>query len=360
MATKGYHSYRGRRSWWKKLVVALLVLILLAACGFMLIQRYITYTDDGRLWLDLPFLRQEETLPPAPLPEEQEEMNLVITPPAQPEPEPEPEPETPVQTARRVAELSVLPADGEALRAALDELGANAFAFQVKNSAGQVRCASEMAMDDAVAEDAVDLATLAALCAREDVDAVARLNCFHDSYYAWAHMESAGVCQSTGYIWYDNNSWHWLDPAKEAARQYVIALALECAQLGFDELLLEEASYPVKGNLQKIDYTGNTMGKTEALKLFLTELRAAVEPYGVKISLLLDSQLLTAEGEALAETSGQDLKVLLPLVDAVYAQVEDLAAAEAVLAQAAGDEAAPPLIPLMESPGEGERWYMAQ
>ena len=37
-----------------------------------------------------------------------------------------------------------------------------------------------------------------------------------------------------------STSYFWLDPDKEAAREYVIALALECAQMGFDELLLEE------------------------------------------------------------------------------------------------------------------------
>ena len=320
MATKGYHSYRGRRSWWKKLVVALLVLILLAACGFMLIQRYITYTDDGRLWLDLPFLRQEETPSPAPLPEEQEEMNLVITPPVQPEPEPEPEP--PVQTARRVAELSVLPADGEALRAALDELGANAFAFQVKNSAGQVRCASEMAMDDAVAEDAVDLATLAALCAREDVDAVARLNCFHDSYYAWAHMESAGVCQSTGYIWYDNNSWHWLDPAKEAARQYVIALALECARLGFDELLLENCGYPTRGETGRIAADGNydPAALTGTMETFFQALDQTMAQYPeVKVSVVTSLAVLGGG----ADGSGLTLDLLERYADRVYVRVPE-------------------------------------
>ena len=58
-------------------------------------------------------------------------------------------------------------------------------------------------------------------------------------------MESAGICQSSGYIWYDNLSYYWLDPAKEQARDYIVDLALECARLGFDELLLEEVTYPL-------------------------------------------------------------------------------------------------------------------
>ena len=53
-------------------------------------------------------------------------------------------------------------------------------------------------------------------------------------------MESAGICQPNGYIWYDYDLNHWLEPEKEAARRYVIDLALECAQMGFDELMLED------------------------------------------------------------------------------------------------------------------------
>ena len=47
MATKGYHSYRGRRSGRSWLLVAVLVLLLAAACAYLFLQRYLRYTDDG-------------------------------------------------------------------------------------------------------------------------------------------------------------------------------------------------------------------------------------------------------------------------------------------------------------------------
>ena len=132
--------------------------------------------------------------------------------------------------------------------------------------------------------------------------AAARFNCFHDSYYAFVHMPEAAICQKNGYVWYDQQSYHWLDPSKEQARQYVITLAKECAELGFEELILEECAYPTSGNLHKIDYTKNTMSKSEALALFLTELRAALEPYGTKLSILLTEELILAGSD---EESGQ-------------------------------------------------------
>ena len=134
----------------------------------------------------------------------------------------------------------------------------------------------------------------------------------------------------------------------------MIGLAVECAELGFDELLLEELAYPTRGKLEKIDYSGNTIGKTEALTLFLTELRTALEPYGTKISLLLTEELIQA---GVNEESGEDLSALLPLVDAVYAQVSSVSEAQSLLAAAAGDGPVPALVPLVTEAHEGS-WCM--
>lgn len=51
---RGYQNYRGRRSAAIKLLIAALVVILVAACSFLFIQRYVTYTDDGNFRIDLP------------------------------------------------------------------------------------------------------------------------------------------------------------------------------------------------------------------------------------------------------------------------------------------------------------------
>ena len=83
MATKGYHSYRGRRSGRSWLLVAVLVLLLAAACAYLFLQRYLRYTDDGGMYFALPFL-EETAAEPDVQPEsgeEEREMNLVIEEP---------------------------------------------------------------------------------------------------------------------------------------------------------------------------------------------------------------------------------------------------------------------------------------
>ena len=56
--TKGYRSYRGRTSKGKIALAVVLVLIILAAVGFLWLQEYIVYDADGNARLDLPW-RQE-------------------------------------------------------------------------------------------------------------------------------------------------------------------------------------------------------------------------------------------------------------------------------------------------------------
>ena len=166
-------------------------------------------------------------------------------------------------------------------------------------------------------------------------------------------MKEAAICQANGYVWYDSQSWHWLEPEKELARQYVSSLAAECAQLGFDELLLEELCYPTRGKLHKISYKDNTMEKKDALALVLTDLRAALEPYGVKLSLLLTEDQILEDTSA---DSGVDLAALLPLVDGVYVQAVDPEAVRAALAAPPEAERWPELVLITAEPGGAGSW----
>lgn len=357
---RGYQNYRGRRSAAIKLLIVVLVVILVAACSFLFIQRYVTYTDGGDLRIDLPeFLqwlapKEKDSQPDGPETTEPEDgsqdgqdgpgVNLIID-----EPE-EQTPPAPAAVDRHLVRLDALPADAAALQETLSASGANGFVWRVRDNTGALRYASGTALQDAVLSDAVSMETLSGLCGTGGITSVALFNCFHDSYYAFVNMASAAICQNTGYVWYDNLSYHWLDPAKEQARSYVTSLAVECAQLGFDELLLEEMSYPTSGKLQKINYSGNTMGKTDALVLFLTELKAALEPYGIRLSLLLGEDLLNAGSNA---ESGQDLAALLPLVDAVYTVTGDPAGAQAILDAYAGGEG-PELVPMTTEAQDGQ------
>ncbi len=378
MALKGYNSYRGRQGVWRRLLVVVLLLILIAACGFLFLQRYITYSDDGSFYLDLPFeinwdipfLRggEQETGDSSGSDQVNQDMNLIVDRPqeggedvpgdGEQTPEDQDPDETPLPyLPPRLVELSEMAQDEAALIDALAAVGADGFVFRAKNNLGKVSYSSAVAVDGAVEEAAVSRDLLGRLCAQENVYTVARINCFRDPIYAFANMQTAGICQSTGYIWYDYNSQHWLDPEKEAARQYVIALALECAQLGFDELMLEDLCYPTEGKLYKIDYSKNTMEKTAALVLFLDELKNALEPYGVRLSLRLEENVVRGLAENTAD-SGFDAREILPMVDAVYAVCGDAETVRSEMKQYLWGANVPVLIPIVSEVTTEDGWCL--
>lgn len=71
MAIRGYHQYRGKGRSSQKLLVVLLLLILLGACTFLFLQRYLVYDSDGGVHLELPFGRSEQTGEPGKIPDDE-------------------------------------------------------------------------------------------------------------------------------------------------------------------------------------------------------------------------------------------------------------------------------------------------
>ena len=165
---------------------------------------------------------------------------------------------------------------------------------------------------------------------------IAQLSCFHDSFYAFSDMAGTGICQSNGYIWYDNQSSYWLEPSKSAAREYLCAVAQECVTMGFDELLLTEFTYPTLGKLDKIDYSAMTMTKEDALETFLSELRAAVGDE-IAISVVLPEATILAGRD---ETAGLDVSRIVPMVDRIYVAAVDRPAVLTALETAGAANAA--------------------
>ena len=132
-----------------------------------------------------------------------------------------------------------------------------------------------------------------------DYYTIGRISTLHDSFYAYKHMTDAAVCQLTGTVWYDENSTHWLAPEKQAARDYVTQIVTECAQMGFDELLLEDMHYPREGRMSRIKTDERTMTQQETLMLLADDIHTALEQAGYKgkLSVSIDADIVLAGSE---------------------------------------------------------------
>lgn len=336
MATsRGYNSYRGRTPLWKKLLVIVLILVILAAGTFLFLQKYLVYDDSGQMRLDLPWSHEEppsSSADPAPSQGEPDDTDLIIQ-----------EPESP---AVRGVLLSGDSAGWQTAVNGLEAAGENAFAVTVKETGGRLCYLSQVAGASAAGTAAETDGVLRQLL-RGGTYAIARISCFRDGLRANADIEGMGLKNTGGYIFYDGNNENWLDPGKEAARKYLCDIAAECAAMGFDEILLTDFTYPTVGKVNKIDY-----GATEQaanLQAFLQEM-AAVLPEDVKLSVELPAQLL-AEGTD--PVAGLNLAEITEQADAVYAvTTEEEAAALAQQLSAVSEDAL--LIPELAAAPAGD------
>lgn len=243
--TKGYRSYRGRTSKGKIALAVLLVLIILAAVGFLWLQEYIVYDRDGSFHLELPWKTEtppaEEEVPP-------EDVEITIQ-----------EPEKPKALAAFSASAAPLTQAGWKdawLGASVMSAPAyNAAAVTLKDSSGHIYFAATGAAAGTVST-AEDTAAALAEVTESSYHSIGRMSCFLDPIAARADVEGMGLKNTGGYIFYDGNNGNWLDPSKPAARQYLCTLAAELAQQGVDEILLTDVGYPTVGKLDKIDYNG--------------------------------------------------------------------------------------------------------
>ncbi|MBQ4582562.1 MAG: hypothetical protein IJB04_04925 [Oscillospiraceae bacterium] len=83
MAIRGYHQYRGKGRSSQKLLVVLLLLILLGACTFLFLQKYLVYDSDGGVHLELPFGRNEQGDEPGKIPDDEVIIQRGTSPAAQ-------------------------------------------------------------------------------------------------------------------------------------------------------------------------------------------------------------------------------------------------------------------------------------
>lgn len=317
MDGRGYTSYRGRGSGGRPVLTALLIAVILASAAFVLVREQMSYDAQGRLRFRLPWGREQTT----------------EVPPVDPDPEveiqPPPAPSEPVAAVRRGVVLPAQPLTQADLEALLPTAEAEVLAVTLKDETGRIYFDAAGAVSGArrIKEDTGQ--ALRQLTAGEGT-AMGRISCFLDSRAAKADVEGLGLKNTGGYIFYDGDSRQWLDPGKEGAREYLLNLIVQAADLGFGEILLTHVSYPTKGKLHKIDFS-NAQGETgrqENIETFLRSVRSAL-PEGVTLSLELDAETVRKGGN---EDAGQSLSRLAALVDCIYApaaeeEVPELAAA---------------------------------
>ena len=296
--TRGYSSYRGRGRKGKIFLAIVLILIILASVGFLIAREHMTYDADGNLHFDLPWTKGPELSDQLP-----ETPDVKIQ-------KPEASEDTPAAVnAIQAVQLGEDPAQWQAQ---LSARAYNAFAVTMKASDGTLEYPFETSVSGRKLSDRA-AAVQEALPRLLDGErySIARLSCLRDGGVARENLESMGLKNTGGYVFYDGNNENWLDPSKEAVKTYLSDLAVECADLGFDEILLTDLSYPTVGKLDKIDYgfadgfADQTAYHAEQIADLLRAIQEALAGRDVKLSLEVPEAAYEHDG--LDSDAGLDL-----------------------------------------------------
>jgi hypothetical protein len=134
----------------------------------------------------------------------------------------------------------------------------NAVVIDVKGDRGWLLYRSELPQVAAVGAQGPAVykefdALMAELKAR-NVYTIARIVTFKDNMLAGARPDLAIMDTRTGKPWIDNEKLAWVDPFREEAWNYNIAIAKEAVRKGFDEVQFDYVRFPTDGRLSAAKY----------------------------------------------------------------------------------------------------------
>lgn len=293
MNTRGYGSYRGRapfKRFLKILGIVLIVLILLGVAAGAYLQQFLVISGDG-VRLELPFAQPEDPTPTPIQSAPVAQVPVIVTPEPTPSPTPTPEPDAlfPV----------LLPAealyDGTAVNQ-VEANGGDCALFDMKTDNGMLNFVS--AVEKAVVgglnpSDSSRNAAIRALNETEGLYTVARVSCFKDHGLILSDRNMA-IFTNSGYRWTDPDGIRWSSPTTPDVRDYVTAICVELAELGFDEILLDNAGYPSEGNLHYIKKGDayNASQFSTVIDGFYAQVANALSDYDVKLSVVTTQEAL--------------------------------------------------------------------
>ena len=193
----------------------------------------------------------------------------------------------------------------------------NAIVIDVKNDSGEITFITETQWLSETARLIIpDIEGLVANLKSHGIYTIARVVCFKDPVWCAKHPEAA-IQTSWGERWRDRSGISWLDPYKTEAWDYLAAVCLEAARVGFDEVQLDYVRFPADGDLSDIDFgaAGEEKTKPEIIGEFAAYVRELLAAEGVRLSA--DVFGIVAVSNSDANNIGQNLGILLQNTDSI-------------------------------------------
>lgn len=313
-----YDRYRGsrrrRQNRFKILLLVLLLLVVFGIAALFVLQETAIFTSDG---FRFPFARQDESVKQEP--DDGEDIKLEIlepqsgvtqpdTPPTGTSQEPLPEPVELPRTAALLVDGNQLLTDKAGLLRQFSEKSLSQIAFVVKTPDG-----ISLVNDDDVGDGLSDQAAVFALELDSlETGKIAVISALRDNVRPRTNHRSSALKLESGSTWLDREYISWFDPSGKDTLSCLLATIRACEAAGFEQVVLENFSYPTAGKLELIDY-GDAQARTEALTALARQLRDSTH---MALGLVLTQEAAASLTDG---TAGQDVAALVPYFDRMYA-----------------------------------------
>jgi hypothetical protein len=196
----------------------------------------------------------------------------------------------------------------------IDETDLNALVIDVKGDRGFIPYKSAIPLAHAIGAQKVitvkDMQGLVQSLKVKGIYTIARIVVFKDNLLGSARPDLA-IKTADGKIWLDREGLIWVDPSKKEVWEYAINIAVEAAQLGFDEIQFDYVRFPDHKGL-KFGVTNTEEHRVNTIAGFLAEARKRLIPYNV----FLAADIFGYVAWNVNDTQiGQDIDHLAPAVD---------------------------------------------
>ena len=169
----------------------------------------------------------------------------------------------------------------------IDETEINAVVIDVKNEYGFISYPGSVPEARAAgAYETVRIREMGAFLKRlkeKGIYTIARIVVFKDDRLA-THRPDLALHDQSGAVWRNGEDIGWSDPFLEEVHDYNIAIAVEAAKEGFDEINLDYIRFPGAGRLRYAK-RNTKKNRVAAIDAFLGKMQRALDRTGVMISL---------------------------------------------------------------------------
>ena len=268
------------------LLIILAVALLLWGCWMLWLQRYVVYTRDQGAKLDFelsPELAKGQIVEKP----QQPQVNIYYN-----------EGEDAINTSKDLQKLQgyyityddLLQVDQ--VKAQLEELPAGtAVMVQVKSINGSFYYSSSVAERRSQSLDIAKVDELLQWLEKSDLYTIAYVPALRDYYYGLHHVPD-GLPTSGGYLWMDDESCYWLNPASQGTLSYIVQIINELKGMGFDEVTLFDFRFPDTSSI--VFKSDKTEALTAAAKTLVTT--CATENFAV--SFVCENSFTMPEGRS--------------------------------------------------------------